>query len=439
MKNILTNDNNKDDADMFPNTNQEFELRKRTPHFNSNIIIGENNNNNNNNANDNDVEFSNKQKFLQNQYEQKWYIKGLRKINNRWIELQNTHSFLQGDGESGHDVRIPTIVHPWIRKYKDNTKALKYTFILFFIVLILYIVSKAEVKKNVELYIRENEMIDINGNKFANGYDLKLADVYHPSLHYSSFDKWILSKFEDNTDDDNNNNNNHPEKKDIITKFSDEEFKNGYFQETIFSTTGLLFHSNKETLYNISMTNLNEALREKCSDTEICDCISLFQLGVARNVILVYNYETKEYNILYDAEISEQSEKRLVFKYSMEEEYHSADADTIIVDDNNNNNNNVDPNKVPAIIVKAADMMMADTIPKTSTTTKTTSNKKEKYFKLYSPSSILVQYKKSETQGKISREQFFDGTAACICNFLKIQNNYPFYLEQIEKNQEIKF
>lgn len=369
----------------------------------------------------------------------------LKQADRSWRDLQSRYTFLEGGTvNNGIDKRIPVVFHPWIVRYKYYKMPIYVTVFFMILILTAYSVRHAYVQRSLQLHIRENEMLDWEGNRFENGFDLKSLETstpYQYTLTKSDFDLWILNEQKKENQQEEvvttmmteediivttiEEAEELDKKKKFINRFTDKEFENGYFESKVFLGATLLKSASETPLpHNISMLNVNEALKDRCSNPEKCDCISLLQLGIPRNVILIFDHDTKEYNILYDPEIAGQSATRTTFKYYMNEEQEIHDKHkeiiaqskgkrvTVITDVNN-------AKKKPAATTTAVNSAM--------------------YFRMNVPTSILVQYKKTENRGKISREQFSGGASACICNILRIEADYSSYLKEIEETEEIKF
>lgn len=297
------------------------------------------------------------------QTEKKIEIKGWKKkILNYWKGIQKRFPILEGNEESGYGTTMPSILIPswiWIQTYK-NVLIRFFLFSLFLFVFWMWFSNMYFDNVNHFLIDNRDFAKDNDGNEILNFFDLNSNSLNIPTKN-KHFDEWLLKN------------------ENITIKFSKKEFNSGIFESTIFLNKDIILHDNDKTIYNFTIHNLEETMKIKCQEIS-CKCLSLFQLGLFRNVIYLWDPIQKNYSFLYDPEIMEKSPLFFNIKYSF---------DSDLPDDQKN------------------------------------------YIREQIPNSILIRYHSSSSSfEKFNTIEYSNVTSACVFNSLKIQFHYSTFLQK---------
>lgn len=283
----------------------------------------------------------------------------IRNIDIWWLLKQKQYKWLAGDDfdDARYNKRVPRSWYPFLDKIQRHWWPIVATLCTAFLLMILWSIFDHMVETSVKLHFLENEA---NGN--VRILDMSLTDLYYPTQD-NAFDQWA-------------------KKRDANLEFSATEFASASIVTTVFFHASSLFHQNDVTLYNISMTDMQSICADRCYDPSKCTCVSLFQMGVPRNAIYVYDPSAGNYRLLFDPKIKKDIHRTL------EKVYWSVNE-----------------------------------------------NSKEKII-LEVPSQLLITYKDQNQNGKLTTRQYTNEFAQCIYFQLQMRNNYTELLKYITGQQK---
>lgn len=283
----------------------------------------------------------------------------IRNVDIWWSLKQKQYKWLAGDeyDDARYNKRVPRSCYPFLDKIERHWWPIVVTLCIAFLLMILWSIFNHMVETSVKLHFLENEA---NGN--IRILDMSLTDVYYPTQD-SAFDEWA-------------------KKKDANLEFSPTEFASASIVTTVFFHASPLFHQNDATLYNISMNDMQSVCADRCNDPNKCTCVSLFQMGVPRNAIYVYDPNAGNYRLLFDPKIKKDIHSTLEKVYWK-----------------------VNENSKDKIIIEV-------------------------------PPQVLITYKDQHQNGKLTTRQYANEFAQCIYFQLQMRNNYTELLKYISAQQK---
>lgn len=323
-----------------PSIDDDSVLRRRTP-------LSNNNNNNVNGSSD--PKKTAKKTWHDHPRVKHW----IRALDFWWLSQQKKRPWLKGDeyDDSRYNKRVPLKMYKTLDFINYNWTAIWTTIAATIAILLIWSVVNQMVETSVKLKLLEND-----AESAIRFLDMSLTEMHYPTKS-KAYDEWA--------------------KHGVTKEFAPDEFANEAIVTTMFFDASSLFHQNDATLYKISLNDMHSICAERCHDPAKCSCVSLFQMGVPRNAIYVYDSVIKNYRLLFDVKV----------KKDIHAAYHK-------VEWNMNEKTN--------------DAVLIDV-----------------------PFQLLITYKEQSQEGKISTRQYANEFAACIFLQLQLQNNYTALLDVV--------